>query len=440
MQTQRIVAKFGGTSLADAEQFRKVRDIVLRDPCRTCVVVSAPGKRFSGDVKVTDMLINCSKSGSAEEFDRLLGEVRARYEEIARTLSLPTPLDEIFRKIREDVHRGESNDYIISRGEYVNGRLMADLLGFDFVDAADVVFFDDRGRLSEENTYKAVSLAAASGRRLVIPGFYGSLPDGRIKTFSRGGSDITGSVIARGTGAVLYENWTDVPGILMADPRLIPGAKEIPELTYRELRELSYMGANVLHDEAVFPVKDYGIPIQVRSTNDPDAPGTRIVPHTDADAPYTITGIAGKKTFSAYFVEKAMMNNEVGYVRRVLSFFEDNGVSIEHIPTGIDNMSVVVEDSRLNGLSHEDIRRGIAECVPADAVTVTENMALVAVVGRNMASRTGTAATIMSELGAAGVNIIMLDQGVNEMSIIIGVAADQMEKAIRVIYDVFVKE
>ena len=433
-----VVTKFGGTSLADASQFRKVREIVLADPARRYVVASAPGKRFKEDIKVTDLLIAAGKS-EGEERARALAAVRERFEAIAAELSLSLPLDAIFAKIAADLSAGAGYDYIVSRGEFINSQLLAAALGYGFADASELVFFGEDGRLDRERTYSAIAARCADGAPLVIPGFYGSLPDGTIKTFSRGGSDITGSIVARGVHADLYENWTDVPGILMVDPRIIPGARVIRELTYRELREMSYMGANVLHDEAVFPVKELGIPINVRDTNDPSAPGTRIVPGSDEPAPCVITGIAGKKGFCAYFVEQSMMNNDVGYIRRVLSFFEENGISIEHIPTGIDNMSVVVEDSRLNGLTHEDVRRGIEHAVPVDAITVVENMALIAIVGRNMANKHGTAATIMNELGGAGVNIIMLDQGVNEMSIIVGVANADYEKAIRVIYNVFVR-
>ncbi|MBR3691410.1 MAG: aspartate kinase [Clostridia bacterium] len=438
MQNRRIVAKFGGTSLANATQFVKVRDIILADSARKYVVVSAPGKRFSGDIKVTDMLIALSQSGSEAEFDRQLADIRARYEEIAAELSLKTPLCQVFDTIRSDVKRGAGYDYIVSRGEYINGLLMAEYLGYEFADAAELIYFGNNGKLDCDKTYAAVAAKVADGKNYVFPGFYGVLPNGRIKAFSRGGSDITGSIIARGASVDLYENWTDVPGVLMVDPRMIPEAKVIRQLTYRELRELSYMGANVLHDEAVFPVKEPGIPINVRNTNDITAPGTMIMPAAEEDSPYTITGIAGKKGFCAYFVEKNLMNNDVGYVRRVLSYFEDNGISIEHIPTGIDNMSVVVEDAKLNGLSHADVSRGLTQAVDVDSIEVVDHIALIAIVGRNMAKRYGTAATIMTELGRAGVNIIMLDQGVNEMSIIVGVAEEHYEKAIRVIYDVFV--
>ena len=439
MGYHKIVCKFGGSSLADAAQFRKVRDIVLADGARRFVVVSAPGKRFSGDIKVTDLLIAAASAGGPGEFDRIMGDVRVRFEEIREQLGLSTDLDAVFAAIRRDVAAGAGRDYVVSRGEYVNGRLMADYLGYTFVDAAAAVCFAPDGKLDGERTYAAIAEKTKGEGCFVIPGFYGAMPNGSVKTFSRGGSDISGSIVARGVGADLYENWTDVPGILMVDPRIVRDAKVIDRLTYRELREMSYMGANVLHDEAVFPVKELGIPINVRDTNAPDLPGTMILPEVEEPAPFVITGIAGKKGFSAYFVEHSLMNNDVGYIRRVLSFFEDNGISVEHIPTGIDNMSVVVEDARLKGLSHRDVEKGLREAVTVDSMEVVENMALIAIVGRNMPSRHGTAATIMNELGSAGVNIIMLDQGVNEMSIIVGVSNEDCEKAIGVIYRVFVK-
>lgn len=439
MSERLITAKFGGTSLCDVGQFIKVAKIVKSDPARRFVVASAPGKRNAKDAKVTDMLIACCEERDTPQFASTYERICERFIAITEKLNLNVPIVRELDCIRENIGNKAGYDYIISRGEYLNALLLADYLGYAFIDAAELIFFDENGRLDQDKTYHTIEKALLHVPNAVIPGFYGSLPDGRIKTFSRGGSDITGSIIARGTKSALYENWTDTSGIMMADPRLIPDARAIEKLTYRELREMSYMGANVLHDEAVFPVKQLRIPINVRNTNAPEAKGTMILPETDEPSPFAITGIAGKKDFSVFLIEKSLMNNEVGFVRRVLSVFEEHGISIEHLPTGIDNTSVVVENVKLHGATHSSLCKEITQAASADQVTVINHIALIAIVGRNMQKRRGTAATIMNELGKAGINISMLDQGINEMSIIIGVSNSDYEKTVQLVYDVFVR-
>ena len=344
----KIVVKFGGSSLASAEQFKKVGKIIKKDEARKYVIPSAPGKRTPDDTKVTDLLYSCYGQALLEEdeceenFEGLLAEIKKRYEEIISGLGLTLSLDDEFRTIRENFSKKIGRDYAASRGEYLNGIIMAAYLGYEFIDAAEVILFDAAGNFDAEKTDKLLSKRLAKTERAVIPGFYGSMPGGKIKTFSRGGSDITGSIVSKAVHADLYENWTDVSGFLIADPRIVRKPKSIDVITYRELRELSYMGATVLHEDAIFPVRKEGIPINIRNTNSPEDKGTLIVEGTCRKPRFVITGIAGKKDFASITVEKAMMNSEVGFCKKVLEVFEENDISIEHMPSGIDTMTIFV--------------------------------------------------------------------------------------------------
>ena len=434
------VAKFGGTSLADADQLRKVRSIVRADPERRYVVPSAPGKRTSADRKITDLLYLCHTHVSQNvPFEEVYGIISERYLEIVRDLNLKLDLRPHLAEIKKKVSEGATADYTASRGEFLNGLVVAELLGYEFVDPCDIIFFDDRGRLDAAKTQEAASRRLKNVERAVIPGFYGSSRDGKVKTFSRGGSDITGAIIARGVGADIYENWTDVSGLLMADPNIVKNPKPIDTVTYRELRELAYMGANVLHDEAVFPVREAGIPVRIKNTYRPDDPGTLILQDADPITHTgTITGIAGKKGFTVIVIEKALMNKELGYGRRILSVLEVNGISFEHMPSGIDTISLVISDQQLDKKLDKVIREIKAECAP-DSVEVFPNMALVATVGRGMAHTPGIAAKLFTALGNEKTNVRMIDQGSSEINIIVGVENEDLERAVRAIYSAFVK-
>lgn len=432
------VVKFGGSSLASAKQFQKAASIIHAEESRRYVIPSAPGKRFDGDTKVTDMLYDCYETAvCGDDFDKKLVKIRERYEEIIEGLGLSLSLDEEFAQIHEFFKNGAGANYAASRGEYLNGILMAAYLGYEFVDAAEVIFFDESGEFDSEKTNRAMAARLEKIERAVIPGFYGSLPGGAIKTFSRGGSDITGSIVARAVKADLYENWTDVSGFLVTDPRIVENPEPIETITYRELRELAYMGASVLHEEAVFPVVKDGIPINIRNTNDPSAPGTMIVSRTCKKPKYTITGIAGRKGFAAINIDKDRMNSEVGFGRKVLSVFEENGISFEHIPSGIDTMSIFVHQSEFEE-KEQKVLAGIHRAVHPDTLDMESDIALIAVVGRGMRSTSGTAGRIFSALAHAGINIRMIDQGSSELNIIIGVSDEDFEKAVRAIYDIFV--
>lgn len=437
------VVKFGGSSLADAHQFKKVGKIIRKDGDRRYVVPSAPGKRSPDDTKVTDMLYSCyaqallEEEDSQESFEALLGAIRERYESIIRELGLSLFQEEEFHSIRENFTRKIGRDYAASRGEYLNGRIMAEYLGYEFIDAAEVICFDKTGNFDGKKTQKILSERLANTERAVIPGFYGAMPDGKIKTFSRGGSDITGSIVAGAVHADLYENWTDVSGFLVADPRIIENPKEIDVITYRELRELSYMGATVLHEDAIFPVRKEGIPINIRNTNAPEDKGTLIVEATCQKPRFIITGIAGKKDFAAVTVEKAMMNSEVGFCRKVLQVFEENGIAIEHMPSGIDTMSVFVHQDELKEMEQKVIA-GIHREVEPDVLELESDLALIAVVGRGMRTTRGTSGRIFSALAHANVNVKMIDQGSSGLNVIIGVRNDDFEAAVKAIYDIFV--
>ena len=432
------VVKFGGSSLASAQQFAKVGDIIHADDSRKYVVPSAPGKRNSKDTKVTDMLYACYAAAEADEdFSSQLKKIKERYSSIINGLNLNLSLDSQFKTIEKNFKEKAGKDYAASRGEFLNGIIMANYLGYEFIDAQEVIFFAEDGTFDADKTHKILSERLAKVERAVIPGFYGCAADGSVKTFSRGGSDITGSIVARAAKANVYENWTDVSGCLVADPRIIEGAATIKVITYRELRELSYMGASVLHEDAIFPVRQAGIPINIRNTNDPEAEGTMIVANTCQKSDFTITGIAGKKGFVAVSIDKDMMNSEIGFCRRALASFEDNGISIEHMPSGIDTMSVFVHQSEFED-KEQQIISGIHRAVKPDTVVVDTGIALIAVVGRGMKSAQGTAGRIFSALAHSGVNIKMIDQGSSELNIIIGVKDSDFETAIRAIYDIFV--
>ncbi|NBH97460.1 aspartate kinase [Anaerotruncus sp. 1XD22-93] len=432
------VVKFGGSSLASAEQFRKVGDIIRSDEARRFVVPSAPGKRFDGDTKVTDMLYKCYAAAEAgEKFGKLLEDIKARYYEIIHGLELSLSLEEEFQVISESFAGKAGTDYAASRGEYLNGIVMAAYLGYEFVDAAEVICFDEDGNFAADETNAKLSARLAEVESAVVPGFYGAMPDGKVKTFSRGGSDVTGSIVAKAISADIYENWTDVSGFLVTDPRIIENPRVIETITYRELRELSYMGATVLHEDAIFPVRKAGIPINIRNTNAPQDKGTLIVESTCRRPKYTITGIAGKKGFAALNIEKDMMNAEVGFGRKVLQVFEENGISFEHMPSGIDTMTIFVHQSEFEE-KEQKVLAGIHRAVNPDSVDLEANLALIAVVGRGMRATRGTAGRIFSALAHANINVKMIDQGSSELNIIIGVRNDDFEAAIKAIYDIFV--
>ena len=433
------VLKFGGSSLADATHFRQVADIIKADPERRYIVASAPGKRMSGDIKVTDLLYKCYELASDEEsVDDVFAEICERYNDIIRELGIELDLTDVFEKIRLSLLHNSGRDYIASRGEYLSAMILAKYLGYDFVDAKKMIFFCEDGSFDADKTNEISREILSRYERAVIPGFYGSMPNGTIKTFSRGGSDITGSIIARATSATLYENWTDVSGFLMADPRVIPNPKVIRKITYKELRELSYMGATVLHEDAIFPVRYSKIPINIRNTNAPEEQGTLIVPQSDDISTDVITGVAGKTGFSTIRIEKDMMNAELGFGRRVLQVIEECGVSFEHFPSGIDTMTVVVATKELSK-KRADIMAGICKAVNPDNIFVEENLALIAIVGRGMVKAKGTAARIFTSLADAGVNIRMIDQGSCELNIIVGVDANDYVIAVNAIYNEFVK-
>ena len=432
------VVKFGGSSLASARQFKKVGDIIRADKSRRYVVPSAPGKRNDKDEKVTDLLYQCYDAASqGGSYKKILEKIKGRYEEIIEGLNLNVNLEHEFAAIEENFIHKAGRDYAASRGEYLNGILMAAYLGYEFIDAAEVIFFDENGNFDSEATNRELAERLEHIEKAVIPGFYGSKADGTIKTFSRGGSDITGSIVARAIHADLYENWTDVSGFLVADPRVIKNPEVIETITYRELRELSYMGASVLHEDAIFPVRKEGIPINIRNTNRPEDKGTLIVESTCRKPRYTITGIAGKKGFCSINIEKAMMNAEVGFGRKVLEVFEKYGISFEHMPSGIDTMTVFVHQSEFEEYE-QSVIAGIHRLVEPDFLELESDLALIAVVGRGMRATRGTSGRIFSALAHANVNVKMIDQGSSELNIIIGVRNHDFETAIRAIYDIFV--
>lgn len=433
------VVKFGGSSLANAEQFRKVGDIIRSEESRRYVVPSAPGKRFSGDTKVTDLLYACyDRAARGKEFDGIFQEIKERYYEIIRGLELKLSLEEEFAQIEADFNAQAGTDYAASRGEFLNGKIMAAYLGYEFIDAASVIRFDKNGNFDGDKTDRILGKRLSKCERAVIPGFYGAKEDGTVQTFSRGGSDVTGSLVARAVHADIYENWTDVSGFLVTDPRIVEDPAVIETITYRELRELSYMGATVLHEEAIFPVRREGIPINIRNTNRPQDRGTFIVESTCRKPRYVITGIAGKKGFCSINIEKSMMNSEVGFGRKILQVFEDQGINFEHVPSGIDTMTVYVHQDEFEE-KEQQVIAGIHRAVQPDFVEMESDLALIAVVGRGMKSQRGTAGRVFAALAHAHVNVKMIDQGSSELNIIIGVENRDFETAVKAIYDIFVE-
>ncbi len=434
------VVKFGGSSLADAEHFRQVAGIIKADPARKFVVPSAPGKRSKDDTKVTDMLYHCyemiKKHENIDEYYKLICD---RYNGIIEELGLSFDISGELEYVKLAMEHNSGRDYAASRGEYLNGLILAKYLKYDFIDAENVIFFKDNGTFDEQKTNEVMSRELLLHKNAVIPGFYGVMPNGTIKTFSRGGSDITGSIVARAAEADLYENWTDVSGFMMADPRIIDNPASIATITYRELRELSYMGATVLHEDAIFPVRYAGIPINIKNTNAPEDKGTMIVAETaDYDAEKVITGIAGKRGFSVITIEKDQMNSEVGFGRKVLEVLEDHEISFEHLPSGIDNMSIVLSSASIEG-RREKVLSSMNRMVRPDSISVEDGLALIAVVGRGMVKARGTAARVFDAISGAGVNIRMIDQGSSEISIIVGIEEHDFDKALKAIYAEFVK-
>ncbi|MFR2012179.1 MAG: aspartate kinase [Christensenellales bacterium] len=432
------VVKFGGSSLASATQFAKVGNIIKADPERKFVVPSAPGKRNSKDTKVTDMLYACYDLAEAEkDFTKELKKIKERYESIINGLHMTLSLDKEFDTIAENFKKKAGSQYAASRGEFLNGIIMANYLGYEFVDSAEVIIFNEDGSFDADTTDKLLQERLSKVENAVVPGFYGATLGGVVKTFSRGGSDVTGSLVSKAVHATAYENWTDVSGFLIADPRIIDNPKPIKVITYRELRELSYMGASVLHEDAVFPVRKAGIPINIRNTNAPDDEGTWIVESTCHHPAYTITGIAGKKGFVSVNIDKDMMNAEVGFGRKVLSAFEENGINFEHMPSGIDTMTVFVHEPEF-AEKEQAVISAINRNAHPDSIEIEADLALIAVVGRGMKSTRGTAGRIFSALAHANVNVKMIDQGSSELNIIIGVSDNDFEAAIKAIYDIFV--
>ena len=433
------VVKFGGSSLASAEQFKKVKDIITAEDSRRFVVPSAPGKRFSADTKVTDMHYGCyDLAAKGKDFTKEFDAIKERYNGIISELGLDMSLENEFNVIKACFIGKAGRDYAASRGEFLNGMVLANYLGYNFIDAADVIFFDERGQFDAKRTNKVLSEKLEGLDNAVVPGFYGSMPNDTIKTFSRGGSDITGSIVAAAVNADLYENWTDTSGFLTTDPRIVKDPAPITTITYKELRELSYMGASVFHEDAIFPVRKAGIAINIKNTNAPEAPGTLIVESTSQKPAYTITGIAGKKGFTVINIEKDMMNAELGFGRRVLEVFEKNGVSFEHMPSGIDTMSVIVTQEEFADKEQEILAGLHRNCHP-DMIEIETDLALIAVVGRAMKANRGTAGRIFSALAHSHVNVKMIDQGSSELNVIIGVSESDFETAVKSIYDIFVE-
>ena len=431
--------KFGGSSLADASQFRKVSSIIKSHQGRVFVVASAPGKRSKEDTKVTDMLYAChALAAEKKDYGKQLDAIKKRFSDIASELGVSFDTEGEFKIIDSHLAKGPQRDYMASRGEYLNSKLLASYLGCDFIDPASCVFFNADGTLDDRKTDDVLGAALDGKKCAVVAGFYGTGADGNVKTFSRGGSDVTGAIVARAAKADVYENWTDVSGMLSADPRIVSSPLPITEISYKELRELSYMGASVMHEDAVFPVRSAGIPINIRNTNRPEDDGTWIVPHRDAKEGEgnVVTGIAGKKGFSSIRIEKAMLNNEVGFAARLLEIIASAGVSFEHVPSSIDSMSVIVDSEDFRA-KRSQILENIQDRLSPDALIVDTGIALIAVVGIGMVYRRGVAAKVFSALASADVNIRMIDQGSSEINIIVGIDEADYEKAVNVLYEAF---
>jgi len=433
-----IAAKFGGSSAADGIQIRKIKAIIESDPGRRYVVVSAPGKRFSQDSKTTDMLyLIKTQIDMGAPYEQVLQVVKERFLGLEADLHVNVGIEREFSVIEEKLNESVSADYLASRGEYLAAKIIAAFIGYDFVDTEGLVLFNEKGRFLSEETNDALAAELAKHERAVVPGFYGTMPDGSVKTFSRGGSDITGALVARSLQADVYENWTDVSGFLMADPKIIDNPKAIKDISYKELRELSYMGATVLHENAIYPVRRADIPINIRNTNAPEDPGTFITANDSHENGQIITGIAGNKDFTVVGVYKNMMSNEIGFIKRILTILEDYKIPIEHIPSGIDTVSLVIANKYLDD-KLGDLIDDFEKKLGADSIEIFEDMSLIATVGHGMSSLPGVAAKLFNSLTQAGVNIRMIDQGSSEMNIIVGVETKDFETAIRAIYNAFV--
>ncbi len=431
--------KFGGSSLSEAGQFRKVYDIVKSDPSRRYVVASAPGKRYPEDTKVTDMFYACCDMATAGlDIDPFFDGIKKRFNSIIEELGIELDLSSEYDNIKNSLIHKAGRDFAASRGEYLNSMILAKFLGYDFINASEVIFFEDDGSFDAERTNNVLTSVLKAHERAVIPGFYGSMPNGTIRTFSRGGSDITGSIVARAANADIYENWTDVSGFLMADPRIVDKPLGIDVITYRELRELSYMGAGVLHEDSIFPVRFAGIPINIKNTNRPEDKGTMIVASTDGyDKRHIITGIAGKKHFSVIRIEKDKMAYQKSMLYRIIGILDYHGVHAEHIPSGIDTMSIVADSEQLKG-KYDIITEEITRAVSPDYMIIEDDLALIAVVGRGMVRSKGTAARVFRAVAEANINIRMIDQGSCETNIIVGVDALDFEDTVNAIYNEFV--
>lgn len=433
------VAKFGGSSVADALQIGKIKNIIENDADIHYVVVSAPGKRFSDDSKVTDLLYLCKAHIEHNlPYQQIFQVICDRFMAVEVNLGVSVGLKEEFEEIRKNLEAGSSADYIASRGEHLNAMLIAAYLGFDFVDSSRIIRFDEKGRFMEDLTNKEIAEELKKHKKAVIPGFYGARVDGTIKTFSRGGSDITGALVARAVGADVYENWTDVSGFLMADPRIVDDPKPISTVSYKELRELSYMGASVLHEDAIYPARIANIPINIRNTNEPENPGTMITAEpAKLEEGQIIAGIAGSKDFTVITMYKALLSSERGFIRKMSGVLEDFDIPIEHIPSGIDTLSVVISNKQLDG-KLEDVLDEFERQLKPDHLEVSDDIALIATVGAGMSLRTGVSAKLFTALAEEKVNIRMIDQGSSEMNIIVGVENRDFEKAIKAIYGAFV--
>lgn len=431
------VAKFGGSSLADAIQLKKVKDIILSDNRRKYIVVSAPGKGVSNKHKVTDLLAMCHQLSNHDlNFNQVFEIIEDIYKNIVDNLSLDIDIDSILAEVKEDIANGASYDFVVSRGEFINAQVLASFIGYDFVDAKDLIYFLD-GKLDLGKSEENIKNILTKHENAVIPGFYGQ-EDGKVKTFSRGGSDVTGSVIAAALDVEMYENFTDVSGFLVSDPRIVANPSPIGTITHKELRELSYMGANVLHEDAIFPLRDKNIPINIKNTNQPDDDGTLILSTCDIKNENILTGITGKKDFTVINLEKVNMNNEKDFFRKLSTVFESNDISIEHIPSGIDSVSVIVADSELAAKLNK-VAEEIKIYLDVDSISWQRDISLIAVVGRGMINAKGVSARIFTALSREGVNIKMISQGSSEINIIIGVETRDFENAIRSIYEEFYK-
>ncbi|NLL56536.1 MAG: aspartate kinase [Clostridiales bacterium] len=432
------ICKFGGTSMAEKSSILKVKDIVRGDLSRRFVVVSAPGKRFSGDIKITDQLYSCfeqkQKTGSCKQ---VFEKIRQRYIEIVRELKVDIEIESYLDQVEREIDQSITPDFAASRGEYLCALIMSKVIGYEFVDAAEIIKFDAQGIFDAGKTYEAVKGRLSIEKGAIIPGFYGALPDGTIKTFTRGGSDFTGAIIAKGVMADLYENWTDVDGFMTADPRVVDNPRHIEVLSFEELRELSYMGASVLHPESTFPLNDTKIPINIKNTFNPSDKGTLILKNIDGYNQPIVTGIAGKAGFTSIFIRKAMMNSEIGFCRRVLSVLEEHWVSLEHMPTGIDSMCLIIPDDSLSCGKEFALMEAIRKEVNPDHIYISKSLSLIAVVGHGMTNQIGTSAKVFTALANANINVKMIDQGSSEMNIIIGVETSDANRAIQAIYNAY---